>query len=126
MDEPRADTNPVVDVADSLEGRAVVQWVFGYFIQHRVPGSVAGGMAELLALSVMSQFAHEGERGTVATPASKLAAIERAVDTFLADTDAPDKNQREALIEVAIAAVNSAATALDNYTRANDAPVTKH
>ena len=125
MDEPRPDTNPV-DVADSLEGRAVAQWAYGYFIQRRVPGTVAGGMAEIFALSVMSQFAREGERGTAATPASKLAAIERAVDTFLTDTDAPDKSQREALTEVAIAALNSAATALDNYARATDAPVTRH
>ena len=40
----------------------------------------------------MSQFAHEGERGTPATPASKLAAVKRAVAQFLTYTDAPDKS----------------------------------
>ena len=116
-----------VDVADSLEGRAVAQWAFGYFLHLRVSGIVSGGMAELLALSVMSQFAHEGERGTPATPTSKLAAIERAVDTFLTDTDAPDKSQTKALTDVVCAALNSAATALDNHAQpTDDKPVTKH
>ena len=120
-------THPVIDVADSLEGRAVAQWAFGYFVHRRVPGPVAGGMAELLALSVMSQFAREGERGTPATPPSKLAAIERAVDTFLTDTDAPDKSQTEALTDVVCAALNSAETALDNYVQqTDDKPVTAH
>ena len=116
-----------IAIADSLEGLAVAQWVFGYFVHQRVPGTVAGGMAELLALSVMSQFAHEGERGTPATPPSKLAAIERAVDTFLTDTDAPDKSQTKALTDVVCAAVNSAETALDNYAQTTDnKPVTEH
>ena len=111
-----------ISIADSLEGRAVAQWAFGYFIQHRASGTVSGAMAELLALAVMSQFAHEGERGTPATPASKLAAIERAVDTFLTDTDAPDKSQAEALTDVVCAALNSAANAQPK----DDKPVTTH
>ena len=117
-----------VDVADSLEGRAVAQWAFGYFVQHRVSGTVAGGMACLLALSVMSQFAHEGERGTPATRASKLAAVERAVAQFLTDTDAPpDSKSQNALIDVVCAALNSAETALDNYAQqTDDKPVTEH
>ena len=120
-------THPDIDVADSLEGRAVAQWAFGYFIQRRVPGSVAGVMAELLALSVMLQFAREGEWGTPATPPTKLAAIERAVDAFLTDTGAPDKSQKEALTDVVCAALNSAETALDNYSQQTDnKPVTEH
>ena len=120
-------TDTGIGVADSLEGRAVAQCAFGYFVHRRVPGTVAGGMAELLALSVMSQFAREGERGTPATPPSKLAAIERAVDTFLTDTDAPDKSQAEALTDVVCAALNSAETALNKYAQhTDDKPVTAH
>ena len=108
MSETDTDTEPGgIDVADSLEGRAVAQWAFGYFIQHRVPGTVAGGMACLLALSVMSQFAHEAERGTPATRSSKLAAVARAVAQFLTDTDAPpDSKSQNALIDGVWAALN--------------------
>ena len=119
-------TDTGIDVADSLEGRAVAQWAYGYFVQRRVSGTVAGGMAEILALSVMSQFAHEGERGTPATPQAKLAAIKRAVDTFLTDTDAPDKSQTEALTDVVCAALNSAETALENYSQQTDDKAVKH
>ena len=119
-------TNPVIDVADSLEGRAVAQWTFGYFIQRRVRGDLAGGLAELLALAVMAQFAHEVERGTPATPATKLAAIERAVRKFLTDTKAPDQSQEKPLIDVVCAAIKSAETAVDTYAQQTDAPVTKH
>ena len=124
------DTEPGgIDVADSLEGCAVAQWAFGYFIQHRASGTVAGGMACLLALSVMAEFADEGERGTPATPASKLAAVERAVAQFLTDTEAPpdSKSQQNALVDVVCAALNSAETALADVVRATDAPpVTAH
>ena len=85
--EPDADVPDVGPLQARLEDIA-----FGHFINRRVSGTVAGGMACLLALSVMSQFAHEGERGTPATPASKLAAVKRAVAQFLTYTDAPDKS----------------------------------
>ena len=113
-----------ISVADSLEGRAVAQWAFGYFVNHRVSGTVAGGMAEILTLAVMSQFAHEAERGTPETQASKLAAIERAVEKFLTDTDAPDSSQKDALIDVVITALNSAANALDSHVKAQGLPDT--
>ena len=76
-------------------------------------------MAELLALSVMVQFAREGERGTPATSTSKLAAIKRAVDTFLTDTDAPDKSQKEALTDVVCAARPTAQKPCSPTTRIN-------
>ena len=117
------DTEPGgVDVADSLEGRAVAQWAFGYFLQRRVPGGLAGGLAEILALSVISQFAQEGKRGTPATPTSILAAVERAVETFLTKTGAPDTSQTDALTDVVCAALNSAANAQPK----DDKPVTTH
>ena len=119
-------THPVIDVADSLEGRAVAQWAFGYFIHRRVPGTVAGGLAEVLALSVMSEFAVAGEWGTPATTTSKLAAIERAVATFLTQTGAPPTSQTEALTDVVCAALNSAETALANYAQQAEEPVTAH
>ena len=118
-------THPPIDVADSLEGRAVAQWAFGYFINRRVPGTAAGGMACLLALSVMAEFVEEAARRTPATPASKLAAVKRAVAQFLTDT-APDKSQQDALTDVVLVALNSAETALADHVRATDAPVTAH
>ena len=100
-----------IAIADSLEGRAVAQWAFGYFVHHRISGIVSGGMAEVLALAVLREFINNQEKGVSATPETKLEAIDRAVDTFLADTDAPDGTQREALIDVVCTALNSAAMA---------------
>ena len=54
---------------------------------------------------------NEQERGVSATPETKRKAIDRAVDTFLTDTDAPDSAQREALIDVVCTALNNAAMA---------------
>ena len=110
-----------ISMADSLEGRAVAQWAFGYFVHHREKGAVSGGMAELLTWAVLREFMNEQERGVSATPETKLEAIDRAVDTFLADTDAPDSAQREALIDVVCTALNSAAMATQPTT---DAPMT--
>ena len=100
-----------ISITDSLEGRAVTQWAFGYFIHHRVKGTLAGGLAELLAWAVLRELMNNGEQGVSATPETKREAIDRAVDTFLADTDAPDRTQREALIDVVCTALNSAAMA---------------
>ena len=106
-DQPELD----IAIADSLEGRAVAQWAFGYFVGCRVKGLEAGAMAELLTWAVLREFVNEGEKGVSATPETKRAAIDRAVDTFLADTDAPDSAQREELIDVVCKALNSAAMA---------------
>ena len=103
---------PDIAIADSLDGLAVAQWAFGYFVNHRVKGSLAGGLAELLAWAVIREFVNELERGVEATPETKRAGVVRAVDSFLADTDAPDSTQRDALIDVVCAALNSAAKAL--------------
>ena len=120
-------THPVLDVADSLEGRAVSQWAYGYFIQRRVPGTLAGGLAEILALSVIAQFADEGELGTPETPTAKLAAVDRAVSAFLHKTGAPDTSQTETLTGVVWSALNSAAAALDNHSQHADIKqVTRH
>ena len=100
-----------ISITDSLEGRAVAQWAFGYFVNHRVKGSLAGGLAELLAWAVLREFMNELEKGVSATPKTKREAINRAVDTFLADTDAPDGTPRAALIDVVCTALNSAAMA---------------
>ena len=100
-----------IAIADSLEGRAIAQWAFGYFVHHRVKGSLAGGLAELLTWAVLREFMNELEKGVSATPETKREAVGRAVDTFLADTDAPDSTQREALIDVVCTALNSAARA---------------
>ena len=98
-------------MADSLEGLAVAQWAFGYFVGCRVKGLLAGGLAELLTWAVLREFMNELSKGVSATPETKQAAINRAVDTFLADTVAPDSTQREALIDVVFNALNSAAMA---------------
>ena len=103
--------HPDIAIADSLEGLAIAQWAFGYFVGCRVTGSLAGGMAELLTWAVLRELMNEGEKGVSATPETKREAIGRAVDTFLADTDAPDRTQREALIDVVCTALNSAAMA---------------
>ena len=108
-----------IAIADSLEGRAVAQWVFGYFVNHRVSGSLAGGLAELLTWAVLREFVLE--KGVSATPETKREAVGRAVDTFLADTHAPDSTQREPLIDVVCTALNSAAMATQPTT---DAPMT--
>ena len=100
-----------ISIADSLEGLAVAQWAFGYFVGCRLKGSLAGGMAELLTWAVLREFMNELEQGVSATPETKRAAIARAVDTFLADIDAPDSTPREALINVVCTALNSAAMA---------------
>ena len=105
-----------IAITDSLEGRAVAQWAFGYFVGCRVTGSLAGGMAELLTWAVLREFMNELEKGVSATPKTKRAAIDRAVDTFLADTDAPDMTQREALIDMVCTALNSAAMATQPTT----------
>ena len=110
-----------ISIADSLEGRAVAQWAFGYFVHHRAKGALAGGLAELLTWAVLREFINELEKGVSATPETKREAIDRAVDTFLADTDAPDNTQREALIDVVCTALNSAAMAKKTTT---DAPMT--
>ena len=110
-----------ISIADSLEGRAVAQWAFGYFVHHREKGSLAGGLAELLTWAVLREFMNELEKGVSATPETKREAIDRAVDTFLADTDAPDSTQREALIGVVCNALNSAAMATQPTP---DAPMT--
>ena len=110
-----------ISIADSLEGRAIAQWAFGYFVHHRAKGSLAGGLAELLTWAVLREFMNEREKGVSATPETKREAIDRAVDTFLADTDAPDSTQREALIDVVCTALNSAAMATQPTT---DAPAT--
>ena len=108
-----------IAIADSLDGLAIAQWAFGYFVGCRVTGSLAGGMAELLTWAVLREFVNEQERGVSATPDTKREAAGRAVDTFLADTDAPDSTQREALIGVVCTALNSAARATQLTT---DAP----
>ena len=61
---------------------------------------------------------NELEKGVSATPKTKREAINRAVDTFLADTDAPDGTPREALIDVVCTALNSAAMATKPTTNA--------
>ena len=105
-----------ISIADSLEGLAVAQWAFGYFVNQRVSGTVSGGMAELLTWAVLREFMNKLKQGVSATPETKRAAIARAVDTFLADTDAPDSTQREALIDVVCKALNSAAMATQPQT----------
>ena len=110
-----------ISIADSLEGRAIAQWAFGYFVHHRVKGPLAGGLAELLAWAVLREFMNELSKGVSATPDTKLEVVGRAVDTFLADTNAPDSTQREALIDVVCTALNSAAMATQPTT---DAPET--
>ena len=112
-----------ISIADSLEGRAVAQWAFGYFVHHRVQGSLAGGLAELLTWAVLREFVNDQERGVSATPDTKLEAVGRAVDTFLADTDAPDSTPRAELIDVVCTALNSAAMATQALT---DAPMTEN
>ena len=119
----RDSRHPDISIADSLEGRAVAQWAFGYFVHHRAQGSLAGGLAELLTWAVLREFVNEQERGVSATPDTKREAVERAVDTFLADTDIPDSTQREALIDVVCTALNSAARATQAAT---DAPLTEN
>ena len=114
---------PDISIADSLEGRAIAQWAFGYFVHHRVSGTVSGGMAEVLTWAVLREFINELKKGVSATPETKREAVERAVDTFLADTEAPDRTQREALIDVVCTALNSAAMATQP-TPATDAPET--
>ena len=52
-----------IAIADSLEGLAVAQWAFGYFVNHRASGSLAGGLAELLTWAVLREFMNEGEKG---------------------------------------------------------------
>ena len=112
-----------IAIADSLEGLAVAQWAFGYFVGCRVKGLQAGAMAELLTWAVLREFVNEGEKGVSATPETKRAAINRAVDTFLADTDAPtDGTPRAELIDVVCAALNSAANAQPK----DEKPVTTH
>ena len=103
--------HPDIAIADSLEGLAIAQWAFGYFVDHRVKGSLAGGLAELLTWAVLREFMNNREKGVSATPETEREAINRAVDTFLADTDAPDGTQRAALIDVVCTALNSAAMA---------------
>ena len=110
-----------ISIADSLEGRAVAQWAFGYFVHHRISGMVAGGMAELLTWAVLREFTNAEEKGVSATPKTKRQAVDRAVDTFLADTDVSDSTQREALIDVVCTALNSAAMATQPTP---DAPAT--
>ena len=106
-----------ISIADSLEGLAVAQWAFGYFVGCRVTGSLAGGMAELLTWAVLRELINEGENGVSATPETKREAIDRAVDTFIADTDAPaDGTPRAALIDVVCKALNSAAMATQPTT----------
>ena len=100
-----------IAIADSLEGRAIAQWAFGYFVGCLVKGSQAGAMAELLTWAVLREFVNELEKGVSATPETKREAVGRAVDTFLADTDAPDSTPRAALIGVVCTALNSAAMA---------------
>ena len=114
---------PDISIADSLEGRAVAQWAFGYFVGCRVSGVVSGGMAELLTWAVLREFVNDQERGVSPTPGTKLEAVGRAVDTFLADTDAPDITPRAALIDVVCTALNSAARATQAAT---DAPMTEN
>ena len=111
-----------IAIADSLEGLAIAQWAFGYFVGCRVKGLQAGAMAELLTWAVLREFVNERENGVRATPETKRVAIDQAVDTFLADTDAPDSTQREALIDVVCNALNSAANAQPK----DEKPVTTH
>ena len=115
--------HPDIAIADSLEGLAVAQWAFGYFVGCRVSGVVSGGMAELLAWAVLREFVNDQERGVSATPDTKLEAVGRAVDTFLADTDAPDTTPRAALIGVVCNALLSAERATQAAT---DAPMTEN
>ena len=106
-----------IAIADSLEGLAIAQWAFVYFVNHRVNGSLAGRLAELLTWTVLREFVNELEKGVSATPETKREAVGRAVDTFLADTDdAPDSTPREALIGVVCTALNSAAMATQPTT----------
>ena len=113
--------HPDISIADSLEGLAIAQWAFGYFVNCRVKGALAGGLAELLTWAVLREFINELEKGVSATPETEREAIDRAVDTFLADTDAPDGTPREALIDVVCTAINSAVMATQLQT---DAPMT--
>ena len=117
----RDSRHPDIAIADSLEGRAVAQWAFGYFVGCRLSGRVSGAMAELLTWAVLREFVNELASGVSATPDTKREAIDRAVDTFLADTDAPDSTPRAALIDVVCTALNSAARATQPTT---DAPAT--
>ena len=109
-------------IADSLEGLAIAQWAFGYFVNHRVKGSLAGRLAEVLTWAVLRELMNKGEKGVIATSETKRAAITRAVNTFLADTDAPDMTQREALVDMVCTALNSAANAQPK----DEKPVTTH
>ena len=111
-------------MADSLEGRAVAQEAFGYFVHNRANGTVAGGMAEFLALTVLVEFSRESERGTEETAETKLSAVVRAVDKFLTDIEALDSSHRDALIDVVCTALNSAASAFVKMTDTDTA--TKH
>ena len=117
----RDSRHPDISIADSLEGLAIAQWAFGYFVNNRANGSLAGGLAELLTWTVLREFMNEIEKGVSVTPETKREAIDRAVDTFLADTDAPDGTPRAALIDVVCTALNSAAMATKPTT---DAPMT--
>ena len=113
----RDSRHPDIAIADSLEGLAIAQWAFGYFVGCRVTVSLAGGMAELLTWAVLRELMNEGEKGVSATPETKREAIGRAVDTFIADTDAPaDGSPRAALIDVVCNALNSAAMATQPTT----------
>ena len=105
-----------IAITDSLEGLAIAQWAFGYFVNHRVNGSLAGRLAELLTWTVLREFMNELEKGVSATPETRREAVGRSVDTFLADTDAPDSTPREALIGVVCTALNSAAMATQPTT----------
>ena len=123
----RDSRHPDISIADSLEGLAIAQWAFGYFVNHRVKGSLAGGLAELLTWAVLREFMNEKEKGVSATPDRKREAIDRAVDTFLADNgDAPDGTPREALIDVVCTALDSAAMALQPQTDVNPADAILH
>ena len=112
-----------IAIADSLEGLAVAQWAFGCFVGCRVKGSQAGAMAELLTWAVLREFVNDLASGVSATPDTKLEAVGRAVDTFLADTDAPDTTPRAALIGVVCTALLSAERATQ---AAMDAPMTEN
>ena len=123
----RDSRHPDIAIADSLEGLAVAQWAFGYFVGCRVKGSQAGAMAELLTWAVLREFVNNREQSVSATPETKREAIDRAVDTFLADTDAPtDGTPRAALIDVVCTALDSAAMALQTQTDVNPADAIRH
>ena len=118
-------TQPDIAVADSLEGRAVAQCAFAHFLNRRLSGRISGDMAELLALAVIGEFAHELERGTPVTPASQLAAVTRAVEGFLKDRGAPVGSSPEVLVDIVCAALTTAETARDTYVQ-QEKPGTAH